>query len=955
MTCTPSRDRGSTGSRPLRDAVRWECLCLASVCGALTMPPVGAAEQDARLEEVVVTGSRIVRRDFSAPSPVVTLDADAFRLSGTTNVEDLLNTLPQVVPDESRTSNATSSSAAKINLRGLGSNRTLVMLNGRRFSASEISGAVDVNNLPATLIDRVEVVTGGASAVYGSDAVVGVVNFIVDNDFEGVEVSAQYELTEERDGRGRDVSVTAGTAFADGRGHVTAFVNVTDRDTLLAGARPFTAVTIADDTATGTLSEAGSSAIPEGAILFPAAVIDGVRVGRLLFNPDGTVRPARFPEDLYNYAPATYLQVPLRRYVGSVFLNVDLTADTRATVELLRGRNELEAQFAPSPISWFGTTTIDSPFLPPETQQIFRDNYDDDGDGLASFFFRRRMVESGPRRGEDRHDVLRVLAGLDGRMRERWRWQAYYSHTDVDSESLFLNGISFARFDQALRIDPQTGGCVDPTGGCVPINVFGAGNVSDEAAAFIRFGALRDTEKIVEQVASFTVTGELWSLPDGPLDVAAGLEWRRLEAAFEPDPAAQEGDIVGSTGAKPAIGASEVAEAFVEVRVPLAEDRRFARELVVEAGARASDYARAGRVSTWKLGGEWVPLEGLRLRAMYQEAIRAPNILETFEQTSESFLDRFHADTDLCSASRDPIARGHADICIAQGLDPSLLGVFEAPNPNIVKFFFGGNPDLQPERSRSVTAGVVIEPPSRRGWSVSIDYFDIEIADAILDIQAGALASCFAINDPGSDLCRAYRRDASGRIAEADHVPRNVARQRSEGVDVAFHYSLPLGEKTANLHLTTHATWYLTNGSQTSPVTPFFDCAGYFGFTCAFSSFGVLPEVKATTWLGYEAGSLTASLRWRWLGGLDNSQRFFNQLFELPEPVLAIPRVGSKSYFDLNVGYDISPRVRIHAGIINLFDTDAALLAGAAPGINTDPATYDAIGRRYFLSGQIRY
>ncbi len=907
--------------------------------------------EEEHVDEITVTGSRIARRDFSAPSPIVTLDTAELQLSGTTTVEDLLNTLPQVIADRDRTTNSGGGTAA-INLRGMGIGRTLIMLNGRRFSASQIGGAVDVNNIPAALIERVEVVTGGASAVYGSDAVVGVVNFIIDDDFDGLEINAQYDITHEGDGQTFDLSVSGGTQFAGGRGHVTGFLNYHERQSLLGGDREFTSVVIGEDD--GHLVEEGSSAVPEGAILFPETIIDGVPINRVLFNRDGTLRPANFPEDLYNFAPYNYLQVPLERTVAAAFLQYEFNASLRGELEMLYAHNEIAQQLAPTPFSFFGSVSIDSPFLPPETRQVFSDSFDPDGDGLAEFFMRRRLQEMEPRRLEDMRDVIRLLAGLDGEMTDAWKWQAYYSYTETDVDPLLLNAVSASRFEQALLIDPLTGGCLDPSNGCVPANIYGAGNLSPEAAEFLRIGTLENEEQIEEQIASVVFTGELWSLPAGALGAAAGLEWRRLEALFMPDPAALAGDVVGFRSDQPAIGATEVKEVYAEVLVPLLADLAAAKYLAVEAGARSSDYSTAGTVETWKLGVEWMPTESLRFRAMYQETIRAPSVLEIFEVPRQDIRERFNPVTDLCSASRDPVGNGLTDVCVAQGLDPALVGVFEAPDRNFVTFFTGGNPDLEPEESKSVTLGFVLQPTNIAGVSFSLDYFDIEINDAIADIEAGALAACFALKDPNSNLCSGYVRDASGRIAEANNYPRNVAVQRSEGVDLQLHYSLDapslaLFDDFANLDLTLNGTWYMTNGSQADPLTPFFDCAGYYGPTCAFSSFGTLPEFKTTMRLTYASGPLTASLRWRWIDGMKNSEPIFTALFNLPDPVLAIPEIGSKSYFDLSGTYDFSDSVTVYGGANNLFDTGPPLLAGAQTNHNTDPSTYDAIGRQYFL------
>lgn len=918
-----------------------------------------AAAQHETVEEIVVTGSRLLRRDFSAPSPIVTLDDEEIRLAGAVNAEELLNSMPQVIPDVGRTTN-TGPGIAAINLRGLGTNRTLVMLNGRRFAPSGVEGSVDINAIPAALTERIEVVTGGTSTVYGSDAVVGVVNFVLDDRFEGIEINAQYDVARQGDADVFDLSISGGKGFAAGRGHLAGFFNYNERQAVQGGAREFTSTVIEDDTTTGELEEAGSFWIPRGMIAFPDTIVDGVPVPLVMFNPDGTLMPMTVPDDLYNYAPDNYLQTPMERYVAAGFAGFELTPELDSSLELMYSRTRVDRQLAPVPIVSFVTASIESPFLPASTRQVFRDSFDPDGDGLAEFLLGRRMSESAPRRLEDSRDSWRLLAALDGDVGQDWQWQAYYLITDTEVDPLRKNDISASRFAQSLLIDPATGGCLDPAGGCVPANVFGEGNISAQAVDFIRYGTIEDDEKVREQAVSATVTGDLLRMPAGALGIAAGIEWRRLEASRHPDPVLGNDDSLGFRNFQPTVGATEVSEVFAELLVPLVADADFAEYLAIELGGRYSEYNAAGTVSTWKLGGEWMPIDGLRFRAMYQRAVRAPSILEAFEVPLETVLNRFTAETDLCSASRDPVGNGLADVCLAQGLDPALLGVFEPPDPNFVQFFIGGNPDLEPEESDSITAGVVWTPPNIGRLSASLDYFIIEIRDAIIDLEAGALAACFFEKDPSSNLCEGYVRDPSGRIAEANNYPRNVAVLETEGIDVQLVYAFDAASLTpfdspASFDLTFYGTWYVKNGSQASPVTPFFDCAGFFGPTCAFSNFGTLPEFKTSTRLTWNTEPMQVSLRWRWIDGMQNSEPLFTSRFGLPDPVLAIPSIGSTNYVDLTATYGVTDSVAVYGGIINVLEEDPPLLAGASPGPNTDPATFDVLGRQFFLGLTLRY
>jgi outer membrane receptor protein involved in Fe transport len=500
---------------------------------SMAQKDVGDAEMTADssqvIEEVIVIGSRLIRPNLSSPSPVVSFDAAEIEISGTTNMEDIVNTLPQVIPSADRTSNNPGNGMSVVDLRGMGPNRALVMLNGRRFAPSGVYGAVDVNNIPAALVERVDVVSGGASAVYGSDAVVGVIDFVLKDHFEGQELNAHYDTTHAGDGEVFDVSLSAGTVLAGGRGQLTGFLNYHQRDPILQGDREFTRSFITDNPfdGTGETQVRGSLVAPQGVLAFIPTVLNGQLFDPTIFNPDGTLRPMQRPEDDYNFAPDNFLQVPLERKVAAAFLNYDFSPQLQGTIELLFARNESRRQLAPVPASGFFDISIDSPFLPEETQEALRNSFDPDGDGIATPFLLRRMQESGQRISDSSRDTLRLVAGLDGEFSHDWTWEAYYSFSDTDLDPKNLNDVSRTRLQQALLIDPATGGCLDPSNGCVPANIFGAGNLSEEAVDFIRFPSVESDEQVEEQIVSAAISGQFMDLPAGRISLATGLEWRQ--------------------------------------------------------------------------------------------------------------------------------------------------------------------------------------------------------------------------------------------------------------------------------------------------------------------------------------------------------------------------------------------------------------------------------------------
>ncbi|MDP5053660.1 MAG: TonB-dependent receptor plug domain-containing protein, partial [Congregibacter sp.] len=322
------------------------------------------------IEEVVVTGSRIKRKDFTSISPLVTLDAEQITLSGVTAIEDLVNDAPQLVPFTNRSSNNPGNGASSLNLRGLGANRTLVTLNGRRMAPVDSFGAADVNLIPSQLIKRVEIVTGGASTVYGSDAVAGVVNFILDDEFEGFEITAQYDTFEEGDGDVVDLSLAFG--FGNDRGHVTGFLNYQDRDPVFAGDRPFTADALRENFPSGELQVQGSGTTPAGRVLFPRTFLPGGSAPvQVTFNDDGTPTAVGPDTPSYNFQPVNYLQVPLRRNSGALFGNYQLTDRVKAFGEILYSETSSSQQLAPPPAFVSARVNTDNPLLTPEQAQLF--------------------------------------------------------------------------------------------------------------------------------------------------------------------------------------------------------------------------------------------------------------------------------------------------------------------------------------------------------------------------------------------------------------------------------------------------------------------------------------------------------------------------------------------------------------------------------------------------------
>ena len=453
----------------------YRTLSIALAISSLAAPNYAHAQENPDvddsdvIEEIVVTGSRIKRRDFHSPSPISTISRDEILFSGQGTLEELLNQMPQVMPDVGRTSNNPGDGTAGLNLRGLGAGRTLVLLNGRRVAPSGIGSAIDVNNLPQALMERVEVITGGAATVYGSDALAGVINFITRQDYEGFNIDAGIYGTEQGDAETYDLNVAYGHNLAGDRGNITIFAGFYERKASFARDRKISEVSYTDDWDTGMIEVSGSSRTPATHVLFPTADLGNGPVS-LTFDPDGTPREFLRPNDLFNFQDWTYLQLPLTRYSVGVMANMTITDGLEAYVEAAFTRNEVVQNLAPVPAVTFAVINTDNPLLAPETQQVFNDNFLV-APGFAGFFVGRRLVELDARRIEHNRDYGRIVAGLRGSLFGQWEFDAWVTYTKAKEEEELFNDASESRFLQGLLVDPATSQCFDPSGGCVPLTV----------------------------------------------------------------------------------------------------------------------------------------------------------------------------------------------------------------------------------------------------------------------------------------------------------------------------------------------------------------------------------------------------------------------------------------------------------------------------------------------------
>jgi outer membrane receptor protein involved in Fe transport len=492
--------------------------------------------------------------------------------------------------------------------------------------------------------------------------------------------------------------------------------------------------------------------------------------------------------------------------------------------------------------------------------------------------------------------------------------------------------------------------------------MFGRDRLSPEAIDFLRVPGLQNVTEREQLLASGFVRGRLFDTWAGAAEAAFGVEWRRDEGAFEADPYFFTGDSLGLRGGMaPVLGKENVYEGYTELLLPLADGAAFAEYLALELGGRYSRYDHAGGVTTYKAGFEWVPVSTVRFRGMYQRSVRAPNLQEAFEEvsTGESTF-ALEAQDDPCSAVSDPVAAGNVDRCIATGLPADQVGVFNA-SESPAMYFWGGNPDLEPETANTYTLGVVITPDQVSNLQVAIDYFDLQVEDGIGALDA--VDACFDSANVESMYCDRIRRDpVTFNVSEVWENNINRGELRTTGIDVQVNYlvdlpeALAIGDFGASLDVGLTWTHLQELSSQPTPFSTALDCAGYYGWPCIVESDGMtFAADRIATSLRYTSGDLSAHLNWRWIGKTDNAAPFRSADFGWPDPDLAIPFVKQKNYFDLGIAYEFSEHVTARLTIANLTDTEAPLMADAVWDKNTDTRMYDIFGRSYTLSFSLSY
>ncbi|KQW83235.1 TonB-dependent receptor plug domain-containing protein [Brevundimonas sp. Root1279] len=968
---------------------------LGGVLTALALSATSVAAQDAQpqpqadsVDDIVVTGSRIARQNYASTSPMVTVDNEDFQATGSVTIDTLINDLPQFVPSINSTSNNPSNGGqANINLRGLGTQRTLVLMNGRRVVPSNSDGTVDVNIIPTPLIRNVEVISGGASAAYGSDALAGVANFILDDKFEGVQFDAQYGVTDRDDGATESYSVTLGGEVAEGRGNVVLSLGRSTREQIYNAARDFSSISGPSGTSPLGSTVFDSNNLPNLAFVrgyFGDATL--TNTGAFGFNNDGSVfsyvrtlnfnSPGGIDYDgfarpgvgdyVYNTGPLNLLQLGLDRwnaYAGATY-RINDAAEVYGSLLFTEyeAANELAASPAAGNVPATGfRVPVTNPFIPADLATFLAARPNPTG----SFLLNKRFNALGGRRATENYNVYQGTVGLRGDLvgLRDWTYDIYAQYGRNLRTTVQTGNVSRSAVQRLL--DAPDGGASLCAGGFDP---FGETELSPACLTYIGRTAQNVTEQD-QTVVEASLQGSLLELPAGDLRFAGGIQYREDNFAFRPDASlAQINPVVvrpdgGSTGgseiagfnpSQPLRGTTNSLEYFLELLVPVLSDLPFIQQLDLNLGYRVSDYTTVGWVDAYKADLDWEVTDQLRFRGGVQRAVRAPSIGELFAPVNTSFpsvgaVSGTGLSGDPCdirsSYRLGPNGAQVRALCLAQGISPAAIDTYVFTN-NQVPGITGGNPNLQEETSDSYTIGAVVTSPWENPWlsglSASIDYYDITIENVIGTIGASAqLQGCFNAQgqnptyDAANGYCSLFDRDPlSGNVNQAREVNANLATLKTSGIDAQFDWTLDIeelgGPSWGMLTFSTIIGWLENRERQDAPGGPFINRTGTID-----SVFGnTFPEWKGLTSVNWSMDRYALGARWRHVGALDQ----FGTSVEL----------GSVDYFDLNGSIDITDSISLRATINNLTDEEPITYS---PGVqaNTDPSTYDTLGRRYSI------
>lgn len=942
----------------LRDAIT-----VALVLGTTSFTGVAfaqEAEAEAKdLDTIVVTGTRIKSQTVTASSPVAEIGREEFAVTGSTRVEDLVNQFPQMAPYFDSFSNNGAQGYPTANLRSLGPNRTLTLINGRRVQPGN-GIAVDLSIIPAAIVQRVDLLTGGASAVYGADAVAGVVNFVLDTEFEGISLNAGYSAYQHNndndyirpklDARGfeypdgnsgfggasRNIDLAIGSSFADGAGHAMAWLSWRQNDPLFQGERDYSSC---------AFNNGGTACGGSGTAVEPNFIIDAYAAGSdyetyndtYLSHLDTDPASAGYGSHLggfgnpYNYAPINYYQRPEDRINFGASVKYEINEHVRPYVEMMFVNRENSIQIAESG-TFFGQTlamNCDNELLGTACSDLGIDPTDD-----LLVYVGKRNVEGGPRFFDTTDSQYRFVAGVEGAINDNWSYDVSILQGATSTSSVGTNDFVGSRVTDALL------GC--PAGsfsGCLPYNVWVPGGVTEAAASALAGAAVNQTETKLQSFNAY-VTGDLgFGFVDGSnINLVTGFEWRKERYSFVADSVSEAGDFTGSGGPSlPLDGETEVSEVFFEAGVPVAKGDNW--DFNLDLGYRYSDYDLSGGQDTWKVGFTSM-LGDFRLRGGFNSAIRAPNIGELF---SSNQIALWGGD-DGCAGDTPTYTLAQ---CQNTGVTAAQYGNIASSPASQYNQYIGGNEDLQPEQADTWTLGFAYNPI--QGLDIAVDYFDIQINDRIGTIGAATILD-FCATSGNPDLCAQVQRAPNGSLWQGNvgrvvNTTSNFGKLSTNGIDLNASYRWEMLEGNWYTSLIgTYTMEYVVEPLAGVDDTASYDCAGKISISCQN------PDWRSIYTLRYSRDLFSLNFRWRYTGSMDYINT--NGTNGSVDQILVANggKVDAWNAYDLSGTFNVTDAIDLTIGVNNFTDEEPPM-SGATLATNANAlGGYDQAGRFIFAN-----
>jgi iron complex outermembrane receptor protein len=988
---------------------------LAALCVAPGIASNAFAQETTNADDVVIiTGTRITAPGVESSSPITSVGAEEIELLQQPEAEKILRLLPMTIPGDGQNVNNGTAGAATVNLRGLGPQRGLLLMNGQRLTPYDFNGRVDTQVIPTALLERVDIVTGGASATYGSDAMSGAINFITKRDFQGVALNVDRSITGEDDGEIISTSLTLGSNLGDGRGNVVMSFNYSDRQGVQGGARPLGRLGIV------TASGAGYQNFLNGVAPTPPADPNCQGENAVAAGGSGTTTPTRLelfgvgalgqvrtngtigPNcSVFNFNPYNYYQTPQERFGATALGHYTIDEHFEAYGRASFSQVNVTQQVAPSGV-FFNSfwTPLANPFLAPAQQQFIIDaaaaaltagtllaDGTLDGDGVnignwrdldnsgtvtaaddLNLTYGRRTTEFGPRSTNYDSSWFQLVGGLRGEIVPNWDYDVSFSHGEshqTRTNAGYTNVANIANALDAVSTTACRNG--DPT--CVPLNLFGTGaGITPAMAQYSSATALED-RLYRQDILQGNITGYIdqartpWATSG--LAVSFGAEYREEFGSTTPDECLKlaPASCLGGAGGNilPIAGGFSSYEYYGEAILPIASDMPFAKSLDFEVGYRYADYDPSGGTDTFKYGLSWSPVETLRFRAMIQQAVRAPNVGEIASPITTG-LD--NAVSDPCSVTNAVALAADATLrarCVSTGMTLAQVGTVTDIQAGQINGFFGTNPNAlpEPETADTTTLGMVWTPDFGsdlfQNFTLAIDYYDITIEDYINSAPAqGVLNGCYLLGV--QEQCDKIQRVGGNLINDGSGVEllfENLEYITAEGIEVAASFDVDLGAM-GDLAVTFNANHYLTNEFSSYSNLPVVDCKGFYSSSCG-ANFGTpLPEtrwIQRTLWnFGAMGQDFQVGYLWRHLGEVESDVPVF----------AAFQTIDAMDYIDLTGAWNINDNLKLSVGVTNLFEEDPPVVGNEAAdtsnnSLNTFPSTYDALGRIFSIGLNARF